>query len=119
MKLVLAILIAGSLPLSAEAGVTQMLCLLSEKTGNPHLDRITKSMDSISENGFASTIMGRRFHASVKVASDGATSVRIYERIRPVINQHSMIVITEEAAFGAQTEPASDGHYATLRCRLY
>jgi hypothetical protein len=120
MKVALATLfLAAALPLTAQAEVSRMFCVLSEKTPNPVMDRATKSVDSISENGFASTIMGRRFHASVKVESDGATTVRLYERVRLVLNQHSMIIVDEEASFGAQTEPTSDGHFATVRCRLY
>jgi hypothetical protein len=119
MKFVLAILTAVTVPLSAQAAVSRMFCVLSEKTPNPVLDRATKSVDTISETGFASTIMGRRFHALVKVEMDGATTVRLYERVRLILNQHSMIVVDDEASFGAQTETSSDGHSATVRCRLY
>jgi hypothetical protein len=119
MKAVLAILTVIALPLSAEAAVSRMFCALVERTPNPILNRVTKSMDAIGEQGFASTIMGRRFHAMVKVDMDGATSVRMYERVRLIVNQHSMIILDEEAAFGAQTEVSSDGHSASINCRFY
>ena len=120
MKPLLMTIISLALPLSAQAAVSQMWCVLTEKNANnPHLSRTTKAIDELSETGFSVSMMGQRFHAQVKVDLDGAAQVKIYEHVRVVVNQHTPIAMVEETSFGAQTEPNANGQSAAVRCRLY